>query len=47
MVGAAERSKELSLRPLIPRDDEESPEAPGDVLTSAILARVRQKAKQL
>lgn len=47
MVGAAERSKELSLRPLIARDDEESPEGPGDVLTRAILARVRQKAKQL
>lgn len=47
MVGAAERSKELSLRPPIALDDDGSPEAPGDVLTNAILARVRQKAKQL
>lgn len=48
MVGAAERSKELSLRPPIGVDgDEERPEAPGDLLMHAILARVRQKAKQL
>jgi hypothetical protein len=47
MVGAAERSKELSLRPPIALNGDKSTEAPGDVLTDAILARVRQKAKQL
>jgi len=48
MVGAAERSKALSLRPPVaPRSDDEEPETPGDLLMNAILARVRQKAKQL
>jgi hypothetical protein len=47
MVGAAERSRELSLR-LRPRPSgEEVASMPGDLLTHAILARVRQKAKQL
>jgi hypothetical protein len=48
MVGAAERSKALSLRRPIPSDsDGEQPETPGDLLMNAVLARVRQKAKQL
>ncbi|HEX2056460.1 MAG TPA: hypothetical protein VHF07_08195 [Nitrospiraceae bacterium] len=48
MVGAAERSKALSLRsPMAPRSDDEEPETPGHLLMNAILARVRQKAKQL
>ena len=48
MVGAAERSKELSVRPPISGGgDEGQAERPGDLLMRAIVARVRQKAKQL
>ena len=48
MVGAAERSKALSLQqPIMERGDEERPDTPGELLMNAILARVRQKAKQL
>jgi hypothetical protein len=47
MVGAAERSKALSLRPIVPHEDGEQSDTPGDLLVNAILARVRQKAKQL
>ncbi|MEX5216704.1 MAG: hypothetical protein AB7G68_01590 [Nitrospiraceae bacterium] len=47
MVGAAERSKELSLRLRLLSSDDEEASMPGDLLTRAILARVRQKAKQL
>lgn len=48
MVGAAERSKAMLFRPpALSGEEGESPESPGEVLTQAILARVRQKAKQL
>ncbi|HJR76752.1 MAG TPA: hypothetical protein VJ805_07250 [Nitrospiraceae bacterium] len=47
MVGAAERSKAFSLRPMVPHGDGEQPDTPGHLLVNAILARVRQKAKQL
>jgi hypothetical protein len=48
MVGAAERSKALSLRrPIASSGDGEPLETPGELLMNAVLARVRQKAKQL
>ena len=48
MVGAVERSKQLFLQLRSRSDDEqETCRTPGDLLTNAILARVRQKAKQL
>ncbi|WP_447602156.1 hypothetical protein [Nitrospira sp. Nam80] len=47
MVGAAERSRQLSLRLRPLPSGEEVASMPGDLLTHAILARVRQKAKQL
>jgi hypothetical protein len=48
MVGAAERSKELFLRlRSLSSGEEEALTMPGALLTHAILARVRQKAKQL
>jgi hypothetical protein len=48
MVGAAQRSKALSRWPTVaPAGDAEGLETPGELLTNAILARVRQKAKQL
>jgi hypothetical protein len=48
MVGAAERSKALfRQRPIAEHGEEEKPDTPGELLMNAILARVRQKAKQL
>ena len=48
MVGAAQRSNALARRPSVaPTGEGEGQETPGELLTNAILARVRQKAKQL